>query len=1009
MNPPDPEYISHLNPHQKEAVLATTGPVSVLAGAGSGKTSVLTTRIYHLIRLGVPADKILAVTFTNKAAREMRERLTHRLPDSPLPFVATFHGLGRELLQTYGAALGIPRYFTIFDRDDSKSAIREALKALDIDPKEVPPGAILGRISKAKSEGMSMQEFREKHSRESFRSRIVSEAWIRYEETLKKEKSLDFDDLIVLPVKLLREHEDVRTRVQDRFSHLHVDEFQDTNELQAELVKLIAGSTQNIFVVGDIDQCVVAGTEITMADLSRKNVEDVRAGDLVLSNFGSGNIQPAKVTDVFANSYSGDLIRITTASGKTLTSTPEHIHFAGYRLGLTPQSCFTYLMHKKGYGWRIGVSQTYTNGQRASMIGFQQRCNQERGDEVWVLGTFSTSQEARVTEYRYSLRYGIPTIPFVARKSGKAGGGYAHDQSIIDAIYADIDTDTAAKNLLVDLGLSLAYPHHRAQATRGSRRNIMVTLCGDFRGTKPFHRISMFGSDEKGREILTAAGFSARQGKAGTSHWRFDTGSAEYAKIQEQLSRLLELFPDASAVHTARLGGKKQNSKEGNALPFLPAGSVQPGMALFAEDSGYDLVEKVERIQGNETVYDLNIERSHNFIASGITTHNSIYTWRGATIDNLLKFEEIYPAAQHIVLDQNYRSTKTIVDAANMIIEQNQNRKEKHAVTDNAQGDRIMIHPARTAEEEGRWVARHAKRRIDKGTRPEDIAVLYRTNAQSRALEEAFLHAGVPYKLLGTRFYDRKEVKDVLAWVRLALDPGREIDRMRAVQAPPRGIGKVTLGKILAGKQSELRAADRAKVQAFDTLVNSLSEAAQVATPSAFVKLIIEKSGLESALLKEGEDGQERIENARELGALASRYDGVPGMEGICAFLADAALAGDQDEMDRSEGKTGVTLMTVHAAKGLEFDTVFVTGLEEGLFPHEGMGNEERDEEEERRLFYVAVTRAKKNLILTLARVRRIYGTDYMSEPSSFLRDIDPLLIEYDEADEYGAENIIEA
>lgn len=629
--------------------MAVEGPVSVLAGAGSGKTSVLTTRIYHLIRQGVPADQILAVTFTNKAAREMRERLGKMLPDAPLPFVATFHGLGRELLQMYGSPLGIPRYFTIYDRDDSKSAIREALKALDVDPKEVPPGAVLARISKAKSEGMDVQEFREKHSRESFRSRVVAEAWLRYEDTLKKEKSLDFDDLIVLPVKLLRAHEDVRTRVQQRFSHLHVDEFQDTNDLQGELAKLIAGDAQNIFVVGDIDQ--------------------------------------------------------------------------------------------------------------------------------------------------------------------------------------------------------------------------------------------------------------------------------------------------------------------------------------------------------------------------------SIYTWRGATIENLLKFEETYPRAKHIVLEHNYRSTKTIVDAANMIIERNQNRKEKRSVTDNAQGERITIHPARTAEEEAGWVARETKRMLQRGTVAEEIAVLYRTNAQSRALEEAFLHASVPYRLLGTKFYDRKEVKDVLAWVRLALDPSRESDRMRAVQAPPRGIGKVTLGKLLAGKKDELRAADRAKVDAFENVVKGLSEMARTATPSAFVKFVIQNSGLESALLKEGEEGQERLENARELGALASRYDQMPGLEGISAFLSDVALAGDQDEMDRPregsgerEKKSGVTLMTVHAAKGLEFDVVFVTGMEEGLFPHEGMADDEdRDEEEERRLFYVAVTRARKRLVLTLARVRRIYGTDYLSEPSQFLRDIDPLLIDYDEADEYGAENIIEA
>lgn len=642
-----PEYVAHLNPAQKEAVLATEGPVSVLAGAGSGKTSVLTTRIYHLIRQGVPASEILAVTFTNKAAREMRERLHAKLPDSPLPFVATFHGLGRELLQTYGTAMGISRYFSIFDRDDSKSAIREALKALDVDPKEVPPAAIFSRISKAKSEGQTLAQFREKHGRESFRSRIATDVWARYEETLKKEKALDFDDLIVLPVQLLRDHADVRALVQKRFTYLHIDEYQDTNELQGKLAHYIAGDKKNLFVVGDIDQ--------------------------------------------------------------------------------------------------------------------------------------------------------------------------------------------------------------------------------------------------------------------------------------------------------------------------------------------------------------------------------SIYTWRGATIDNLLKFEESYPGAQHIVLEHNYRSTKTIVEAANQVIERNQNRKEKHAKTDNPDGERITIHPAATAEGEALWIAREARRLIERGTKPEEIAVLFRTNFQSRALEEAFLACSVPYKLLGTRFFDRKEVKDVLSWIRLALEPDRESDRMRAVQSPPRGIGKVTLGKLVAGKRDELRAADKTKVDAFEKVVQSLREAAETSLPSAFVKLVIEKSGLETSLLKDGEEGQERLENAKELATLASRHDELPGMEGIAAFLAEAALAGDQDEMDRPEGeraekKVGVTLMTVHAAKGLEFDAVFVTGLEEGLFPHEGMGGEEdRDEEEERRLFYVAVTRAKKRLFLTLARIRRIYGTDYMSEPSQFIRDIDDSLINFVDGGDFAPEMIIEA
>ncbi|MDB5264987.1 MAG: ATP-dependent helicase PcrA, helicase / ATP-dependent helicase PcrA [Parcubacteria group bacterium] len=633
------QHLEGLNEAQREAVLTTDGPISVLAGAGSGKTRVLTTRIYHLIKEGVPAHRILAVTFTNKAAREMRERLALRLGDSPLPLVATFHGLGRVILEKYGSRIGVPRYFTIYDRDDSERAVREALKALDVDPKEMPPRAILGRISKAKGEGKTAQEFHEKHGRDSFRSRIAAEVWLRYEKTLKAEKSLDFDDLICLPVRLLSEHADIRAEAEQLYSHIHVDEYQDTNELQARFTGLLANVHQNLFVVGDIDQ--------------------------------------------------------------------------------------------------------------------------------------------------------------------------------------------------------------------------------------------------------------------------------------------------------------------------------------------------------------------------------TIYTWRGATIENLLAFEKTYPQAKTIVLAHNYRSTKTIVDAANSIIEKNRNRKDKHSVTSNPDGEKIRLYVADTAEAEATWIARTAMRAMRNGTPPEEIAVLYRTNFQSRAIEEAFLHGGVPYKLLGTRFLDRKEVKDVLSWVRLALDPARESDRMRAVQSPSRGIGKVTLGKIAAGQKDGLPAAARLKVEAFEAVVAGLHEEMKEMIPSAFVRLVIERSGMGDALAKGGEEDQERLENVKELATLASRYDTLVGEEGIANFLADTALAGDQDELDRDKTKTGVTLMTVHAAKGLEFDTVFVSGLEQGLFPHEGMGNEERDEEEERRLFYVAVTRAKKRLILTLARIRRIYGTDFFSEPSAFIADIDDSLMEVSYGDDTDGEQVI--
>jgi DNA helicase-2/ATP-dependent DNA helicase PcrA len=212
------QHLVGLNERQKEAVLATEGPFSILAGAGSGKTKVLTTRIYHLIRQGTPAERILAVTFTNKAAREMRERLAGLLGDGAVPFVATFHGLGRELLQQYGRAIGVPRYFSVYDRDDSERAIKEALKAMDIDPKEVPPRAILARISKAKGEGFTAHSFKQRHGGEGFRSRIASDTWLRYDETLQKEKALDFDDLIAKPVQLFEAHPDALRMAQERFS-----------------------------------------------------------------------------------------------------------------------------------------------------------------------------------------------------------------------------------------------------------------------------------------------------------------------------------------------------------------------------------------------------------------------------------------------------------------------------------------------------------------------------------------------------------------------------------------------------------------------------------------------------------------------------------------------------------------------------------------------------------------------------------------------------------------------
>ena len=872
------KYLEGLNERQRMAVLATDGPVSVLAGAGSGKTRVLTTHIYHLIRTGVPVENILAVTFTNKAAREMREHLRARLGEAaPMPLVATFHGLGRVLLEEYGSVLGVPRYFSIFDRSDSERVVKNALKEMDIDPKEVPPRAILARISKAKGEGMTAADFREKHGRESFRARIASEVWPRYDETLAAEKSLDFDDLIALPVRLLEEHSDIRQTVQERFHYVHIDEYQDTNELQGRLANILSKKYGNIFVVGDIDQCLVGGTKVLMEDGSDRAIENLRVGERVLANYGGGTLLPASISRVRSRMHRGKLIRLTTERGKVLVSTPDHIHFAGYASGKIPPP-------------------------------------------------------------------------------GILPGG-------------------------------------------GIERTIVLTLCASRRGTTTTHRICVRGNDRAGARALRSAGFSVRPIKKGAPGWRFETTAKEYGTLLKYARRIQDIFPEAMLTRRARLGAPAAGRNK--SLSFLPAAAIARGMVVFDRNGKQDLVKQVERVSGTRRVYDIDVAQVHNFIANGITTHNCIYTWRGATIDNLLSFEHAYPNAKTIVLEQNYRSSGTIVAAANAIIEQNKNRKEKRSVTNNPSGELITQFVAGSAEQEAWWITKEIKCEMARGLSPEHFAILFRTNFQSRALEEALLHGSVPYRLLGTRFYDRKEVKDVLSWIRLALEPSRESDRMRAVQAPTRGIGKVTLGKLASGQRGALRAGELVKVETFEAAVAKLSEAAEHAVPSAFVRMVIETSGLEGALAKDGEEGRERLGNIHELATLATRYDATAGRAGIAALLADAALASDQDELDRDTNKQGVTLMTVHAAKGLEFDTVFVTGMEEGLFPHEGMGNnEDRDEEEERRLFYVAITRAKRRLVLTLARVRRIYGVDHFQEPSSFLQDIDMKHLTYADADD---------
>lgn len=623
-------HLSGLNDRQKEAAEHLEGPLLIVAGAGAGKTKTITHRIAHIIAQGARPDSILAVTFTNKAAAEMRSRALALLGLEPSlspfssrsPRMTTFHSLGVQILREHAGTSAIPTSFNIWDRDDSTRLIKRILTERGLE--RFTPRAVLGRISREKGKAQTVASFAE--SAHSFETEEIAEVWRRYEEGLRHEGALDFDDLLLHTLLLLRENAVVREKLRERWQHLTIDEYQDTNRVQYEIARTLAGERMNICAVGDIDQ--------------------------------------------------------------------------------------------------------------------------------------------------------------------------------------------------------------------------------------------------------------------------------------------------------------------------------------------------------------------------------NIYSWRGADPRYTLSFERDFPNAKVILLEENYRSTQTILSAANAVIAKNTRRFEKRLFTGNPTGEAITLYAGASDREEAQFVARTTRELLGSGVLASEIAVLFRENFQSRALEEAFIWAGIPYRVLGVRFFDRAEVKDVLAYVRAALNPRALTDFARAAGTPTRGIGKQTLEKIARGEDAALSGAARAKVDAFRGLLGKIRTALLEKTASEALRYTVLESGIERLLAEGDDEARERLTNIFELISHAMRFDELPAPQGIEKLLEDAALMGEQDALQDSRERP-VSLMTIHAAKGLEFDAVFVTGLEQGLFPSERANDTERDDEEERRLFYVALTRAKKYLYLTLAGARMKYGSREHTIPSSFLHDIDERLITY--------------
>ncbi|MFH1461230.1 MAG: UvrD-helicase domain-containing protein [Patescibacteria group bacterium] len=616
--------LASLNQKQKQAVTVLEGPVLVIAGPGSGKTRCLTHRIAYLIQQGIAPENILAVTFTNKAAGEMKERVRALLDltKNRLPDIGTFHAICLKILrQQINKLPGYQKNFVIYDDADQLSLIKQTLKNLQISPDQFKPGAVRETISRAKDELIDWQNYQEQ-AREYF-PETIARIYQAYQESLKKANALDFDDLIMLTVKLFQKNPEILARYQNQWQYLLVDEAHDTNLSQYTLTNLLAQKRQNLWLIADPDQ--------------------------------------------------------------------------------------------------------------------------------------------------------------------------------------------------------------------------------------------------------------------------------------------------------------------------------------------------------------------------------SIYSWRGADFRNILNFEKDYPQAQVILLEQNYRSTQNILEASHQIITKNIQRKEKNLWTENDQGPLINIFEAKNEEEEGAFVINEINNMFQvPGFKFQDIAVLYRTNAQSRAIEEAFLKANFPYKLIGAvRFYDRREIKDILAYLKLIINPKDMINCQRIINTPARRLAKFAknIQELYSLKEHPQPLKD------FYALIDNFRQVSQKKPLTDLINFVIKKISYENYLRDGTEEGEYRWENIKELFTVANKFDQTEPGQGLAKFLEEVSLFSALDEVENK--KNLVNLMTLHCAKGLEFPIVFMVGCEEGIFPHSKSFFNPDQMEEERRLCYVGITRAKQKAYLCFAQQRKLWGQIMINPPSRFLNDIPEHLIEY--------------
>lgn len=1068
--------MKNLNKEQLKAVQHKNGPLLIVAGAGTGKTTVITQRIAYLIEQGLAeSDEILALTFTEKAAGEMEERVDRLLPFGYLDlWISTFHGFGERILKTHGLDIGLSNDFKLLNEFEQYNLIKKNLEKLELDyykPLGNPTKfirALVKHFSRCKDEDISpasylsyAEELREnlddslsgakkKKNGRNFQfsinnfqlkdgeiteemaaqeiSRIneVANAYHVYQQLLLDNNALDFGDLINYCLKLFRERPLILEQYRKKFKYILLDEFQDTNLAQYELIKLLAAPKNNLVVVGDDDQCLPSESLILTKN-SKKRIDKIKAGDEVATAVGKGYLSYSKVNFVNVVKKKSLMINFKTKNGYNVEVTDNHKMFCYLPAKSNGENIFyVYLMHKRKLGWRMGITRDISV-----------RLRLERGaDKIIAIKNFSTEEEARYNEALWSLKYGIPTACFQER------GGIMDKKIWSGKLYKNLDVEKSVNKLAQDLNIDLnAHQMCLEAVNRGKKIRIKINLelChrnyrskyakGVFlESPQILHLLSIETSHQETCKKLEALGYKLKGGKKGK---RLRLASADIVKlgkialeIQKKVGGIIEYN---SKIATANVQYKKSL--------IIPAKNILPGMYLpvfTGKDIIYDKVITRKEEKKNIKVYDLEVDKTHNFIADNIIVHNSIYKFRGASVSNILQFKKDFPEAKELVLVNNYRNRQNILDLSYDFIQQNnpdrlevklslgKKKLDKKLKSQTGEKGKIEVIEGGDLQEEVRGVVEKISdlRIENKNLAWSDFAILVRANDSASEFCCALDEIGFPYQFLSSRgLYSKPLIMDIISYFKLLDNYHESIAMYRVLNI---SVFEFTYQELvnfnyIANKKAwslytVLKDANgkfgreiQNKIDKVLKLIGKHTFLARDKNTSEVFLAFLNDSGYLQSLISMEESRS--IENTNLLNHFLKRiktFEAGSDDKSVKAFLRELEEemeAGEQGSLpiDIETGPDTIKIMTIHASKGLEFKYVFLANMVDKRFPtierkepilipealiKEVLPEGDAHLQEERRLFYVAATRAKDGLYFSWSRD---YGGARDKKPSRFL------------------------